>query len=60
MTAESPNFQTYELNDVNVQVGARLTINFSLVLSGAASFCRRDGNAGYVALHNGFGRWSDQ
>src|SRR5262249_34321174 len=37
MTAEAPNFQRYTLNDVTVEVGARLNINFSLVLTGAAS-----------------------
>src|SRR5262245_39209353 len=36
-TAEAPSFQTYVLNDVNVEVGARLNINFSLVLAGAAT-----------------------
>ena len=36
-TAEAPNFQSYVLNDVNVEVGARININFSLVLAGAAA-----------------------
>src|SRR5262245_717653 len=37
LSAEAANFQMYVLNDVNVEVGARININFSLVLAGAAA-----------------------
>ena len=37
LTVESPGFQTYVLNDVNVEIGARLNINFSLVVGGTTS-----------------------
>jgi Carboxypeptidase regulatory-like domain len=37
LTAEAAGFQTYVLNDVNVEVGAHININFSLVLAGAAA-----------------------
>src|SRR5207237_3630224 len=31
------NFQTYILNEITVDVGSRMNINFSLVLAGAAT-----------------------
>jgi hypothetical protein len=35
LTAEAPGFRTYVLDDVVVEVGARISINLSLVLAGA-------------------------
>src|SRR5262245_7322832 len=34
LTANAENFRTYILNDVTLEVGARININFSLVLVG--------------------------
>ena len=34
LTADAPSFQTYMLKDVTVEIGARININFSLVLTG--------------------------
>src|SRR5262245_28070272 len=37
LTTEATNFQPYVLSDVNLELGARISINFSLVLAGSTA-----------------------